>query len=309
MTSVAPGWTNAKSSSYIPTLYAMKLLIAFYAATVFGAIANTEYEGEITKYGDKVVIRTLPDAVINDYLPGQDIDYQVPSSTPVELNIDKGKYWALALDAAEEKQMDLAYVEKWATHFSEQLRNAIDTDLLAHIYADVSPHNAGATGGAESGSINLGVTGTPLSINSANAIECILRAGQALDEQNVPDEDRWMVLPSWLVMKLKLSDIKDASMTGDGQSVLRNGRIGMIDRFTLYRSNNVAKVTDTTSCWHCPFGHKAGVTFATQITKKEQLKNPKSFGDLLRMLQVYGYEVVKPEAVGDLYCKPTTEPA
>lgn len=304
MTNVAPGWTNAKSSSYIPTLYALKLVIAFYAATVFGAIANTEYEGEITKYGDKVIIRTLPDAVIQDYVPGQDIDYQVPASTPVELNIDKGKYWALALDVIEEKQMDLDYAEKWATHFSEQLKNHIDADVLSTIYAEVHSKNAGATAGAVSGAIDLGAAGAPESVTKDTAIEMILRCGQALDEQNVPDEGRWIVLPSWFIQKLKLSDIKDASITGDGKSVLRNGRVGMIDRFEIFRSNNVPSVVDTTACWHTPFGHKSALTFASQIVKKEQLPNPKSFGSLIRMLQVYGYKVVKPEGVGDLYCKP-----
>lgn len=33
------------SGTMIPTLYAMKLLVEFYKATVFGAIANTDYEG------------------------------------------------------------------------------------------------------------------------------------------------------------------------------------------------------------------------------------------------------------------------
>ena len=33
------------SGTYIPTLYAAKLLVEFYKATVFGAISNTDYEG------------------------------------------------------------------------------------------------------------------------------------------------------------------------------------------------------------------------------------------------------------------------
>lgn len=307
MTSVAVRYPNAKTSSYIPTLYAAKLLVAFYAATVFGAIANTEYEGQITKYGDKVIIRTLPDAVINDYTPGQEIDYDVPSSTPVELNIDKGKYWALAIDTVEEKQMDLNYVEQWATHFSEQLKNAIDTDILANIYADAHASNAGATGGVISVGIDLGHAADSEGVKSSNAIEMILRCGQALDEQNVPDANRWIVLPSWFVAKLKMSDIKDASVTGDGTSVLRNGRIGMIDRFEIFRSNNVKYATDTDKCFYVPFGQKEAITFASQLVKKETLPNPKSFGQLVRMLQVYGYKVVKPEALGTFYCHADSE--
>jgi len=41
------GFRNIGSSTmrYIPELYSGKLLVKFYSATVFGAIANTDYEG------------------------------------------------------------------------------------------------------------------------------------------------------------------------------------------------------------------------------------------------------------------------
>ena len=44
-------------------------------------------------------------------------------------------------------------------------------------------------------------------------------------------------------------------------------------------------------------GHKSAITFASQITKVESLQNPNDFGTLVRGLNVYGYEVIKPEAL------------
>ena len=80
------------SGNYVPTLFAAKMLVKFYAATVFGAIANTDYEGEITEKGDKVEIRTVPDITIRDHVDGQDLTYENPSPGKVTLLIDKGKY-------------------------------------------------------------------------------------------------------------------------------------------------------------------------------------------------------------------------
>ena len=67
-------------------------------------------------------------------------------------------------------------------------------------------------------------------------------------------------------------------------------------------SNNIDTTTDGDyTVFNCMFGHKCAITFASQLVKNESLKNPNDFGDLLRGLQVYGYETIKTEALGHLY--------
>ena len=44
-------------------------------------------------------------------------------------------------------------------------------------------------------------------------------------------------------------------------------------------------------------GHKSALTFASQITKMETVRNPNDFGDYIRSLNVYGFKVVKPESL------------
>ena len=99
---------------------------------------------------------------------------------------------------------------------------------------------------AISGNVNLGATGTPLQIVARNPagtagkveiVDLLVRLGQVLDEQNIPETGRWVVMPAWIRSQIKMSELRDASLTGDGTSILRNGRLGMVDRFTIYVSN------------------------------------------------------------------------
>lgn len=292
------------AGTFIPEVWSTNLLVKFYKSTVFGAIANTDYEGEISAYGDKVYIRTVPSITINDYQKGQDLSYENPTSANVELLIDKGKYFAFGLDHVDKYQSDINLINEWSDDAGQQMKIEIDTSILADIPADAAAANAGATAGAITGAYDLGATGAPIALTKTNMVEYIVDLGTILDEQNVPETDRWVVLPAWACNLIKKSELKDASLSGDGTSMLRNGRVGMIDRFTIYMSNSVATTTDSTfTVYSILAGHKSALTFASQMTEMETLKSEKTFGDLVRGLNVYGYEVIKPEALSHLYAR------
>lgn len=293
--------TQPANSRFIPELWSSKLLTKFYDSTVLSAISNTDYEGEITAYGDKVIIRTVPDIQIYDYEKGKDLTYDTPESTSTELVIDKGKHFNFTCDDVDKHQSDLSLMDDWSNDASEQMKIAIDTDVLGDIYGSVNAANTGATAGKISQNINLGAAGSPLSITKDNILDYIVDCGTVLDEQNVP-EDRFLVLPAWACGLIKKSDLKDASIAGDGTSILRNGRLGVIDRFTIYRSNLLSYTDETgQNAFHMIGGHKSGLTFASQMTKMETLRNPSRFGDLMRGLNVFGYNVVKDESLVHLY--------
>ena len=285
--------TPSYSGTFIPEIWSKKLVEKFYDATVLTAISNTDYQGEISAQGDKVKIRTIPSLVINDYKSGQTLTNQRPTSPNVELLIDKGKYWSAIVDDVQRVQADLGLMNMWSSDASEQMKIAIDTQVLGSIVPDFSGSNKGLTAGKISQSINLGVTGTPLAVTSTNILEFILGMGQVLDEQTRPEQGRFLVMPYWATTLLKLSDIKDASLTGDGSSPLRNGRVGMIDRFTVYQSNNLSKVDDGGNLsFDFIAGVKNGLTFASQLTNTETLRAESTFGNIMRGLQVFGYKVV-----------------
>lgn len=294
--------TPSYSGTFIPEIWSSKLQVKFYDATVLTAIANTDYEGEIRNQGDKVKIRTIPSIVINDYASGQSLVNQRPESPIIELLIDKGKYWSTIIDDVQEVQSDINQMNIWSNDASEQLKITVDSDVLGGIAPDVDATNKGATAGRLSGNLNLGTTGSPVLLTKTNIIDSIIDLGQALDENNIPETDRYIVMPVWATALLKKSDLKDASLTGDNTSVMRNGRLGMLDRFTVYSSNLLPTVVDGSAKATTIFaGHKAGLTFASQITKTETLRAESTFGDIMRGLNVYGYKVIKPTAIASLY--------
>lgn len=291
----------AYSGTFIPTIWSGKLIEKFYDATVLAAIANTDYAGEITNQGDKVVIRTKPTITINDYAADQSITVERPSSNIVELLIDQGKYFATILDDVMEIQSDLNQLGMWADDASEQMKITIDTEVLAYLLDKADATNSGATAGRISGNLDLGVTTAPLNLvarapqaGETEVIDFILRLGQALDENNIPETGRWLTCPAWLASMIKRSELRDASLTNDGVSMLRNGRLGMIDRFTLYSSNLLpAGVAGGLAAGETGVfaGHSHGVTFASQLTKMETLRGESTFGTIMRGLQVYGRKV------------------
>lgn len=293
------------SGSYIPEIWSAKLLVKFYKNTVFGAIANTSYEGEIKSYGDTVHINETPDITISDYVKGQKLSHQQPESAPIDLLIDKGKYWSFIEERVDKKQSMYDRVEDWTRDASSQLKIRIDSDILGDVYADAHAANKGATAGAISGSFDLGASGAPESVTVDNIVTYIVNMGTVLDEQSVPEEGRFIVFPPWACGLIKQSDLKDASLSGDSTSPLRNGRVGMVDRFMIHNSNQLAITQDSGAVTNVIFGHKTGITFASQLTENEgPMKHPDYFGDYYRGLQVYGYKVIKPEALGHFYCKP-----
>src|SRR6185295_6831216 len=152
----------------------------------------------------------------------------------LEFSIDYAKYFALALDDVMEKQSDINLLSDWSADAAEQMKISIDTHVLSTIAAGISPDNKGTTAGKISDSINLGTTGAPVVLTPLNILNYIVDLGTVLDEQNIPETGRWLVLPPWAAGLIKKSDLRNASISGDGVTLLRNGRLGMIDRFTIY---------------------------------------------------------------------------
>lgn len=298
----------ANPGTFIPEIWSGKLLEKFYDATVLAAISNTDYEGEIRNQGDTVHIRQRPDIVVSDYTPDTELAVQRPNAPLVDLTIDYAKYFNAIVDDVYETQADMDMMSMWAEDASEQMKISIDSEILSNVFlGSAHANNRGATAGRISGDINLGVTTSPLTLvprapsaGQTEVLDLIVSLGQVLDEQNIPENGRWLVIPAWLAAMIKKSELRDVSLSGDGTSMLRNGRLGMIDRFTLYMSNLLPSgVSGGLAAGETAIfaGHSVAPTFASQLSKMETIRSERTFGTLLRGLQVYGCNIVKPEGL------------
>ncbi len=306
-----------QSTGFIPEIWSGKLVEKFYASTVLAAISNTDYEGEIKNKGDRVKIRTKPTISIHDYQSDGLLGLDRPTGGTVELYIGSGKYFSLILDDVMEIQSDLNLLSMWSDDAAQQLKINIDTEVLKGIVGACAATNRGTAAGAITGNINLGVTGTSLSVVSKNPgsgdvelLDVLMRMGQVLDEQNIPEVGRWVVMPAWAGRMIKQSELRQAYLSGDSVSMLRNGRLGMVDRFTIYISNLLPNHSSDSADfasgeWPIFAGHSHSLTFASQISKCETLRSELTFGQILRGLQVFGYQVVDGKALSQAIVTPT----
>lgn len=325
--------TTPYSGTFIPTLWSGKLAKKFYETALFPGIANTDWQGEISGIGDTVIINTIPDVEVREYKVGQNLTYDVMTPKTIDLKIDEGNYFGINVNDVMEHQAKPNLMNMFTREASYQMAKYVDhrgllkvlfdkdTGLLnvdsdsAKTISKISHLNCGATAGAESGAFNLGTDASPLSIDKTNIVQLITKLSSVLDEANIPEEGRFLVISPLERQILLESNIAQAYITGDSTSPLRNGMIGKIDRFSIYVCNHMPRAaagktwlgtaetvaeggSATMAKRHLVLaGTKAGISFASQITKVETLQNPSDFGQLVRGLNVWGAGITQGEAL------------
>jgi hypothetical protein len=314
----AYGTNPAYSGTFIPTLWSAKLNAKFYAASTFADICNRDWEGDVSNVGDKVIINNIPDIVINDYVVGGNLNYQTPTPNTLELIVDRAKYFAFNVADVLEFQSKPDLMDMFSNDASEQMRTVLDSTCIYRTWNQGAAANRGATAGVRSGAYNLGTDTAAVALTSSNVLQKILEMAAVLDEQNIPESNRWLIIDPFTRTLLMQSNLAQAQFMGDDKSIVRNGLIGSIDRFKVYVSNQLPRnATGASTPWVSGdgsessvttsgtidakrvlvAGHTSAISFASQMTKTEQLRNPTDFGDLVRGLQVFGHKVTKPEAL------------
>lgn len=308
------------SGSFIPTLWSNKLNAKFFAATVLSDVTNTNWEGEIKNQGDTIRIRTAPSITINDYAgAGSVLTSEVPTPIYTDMQINKGKSFSVQVNDVLAQQADMDLMNMFTEDAGKQLKIALENEVFFNCFVTEGPAatNEGATAGAQSAGYNLGTDTTPIDqATASNVLNAILHMAAVLDEQNVPEEGRFLIITPYDRQLLMQSSIAQAYFTGDQSSTIRTGKIGMLDRFSVYVSNLLprgaagkalvsglsdtstgATVSNAKARRLMVAGTKDACAFAAQVSKVETLRNQTDFGDIVRGLSVYGRKVVKSAAL------------
>lgn len=317
----APFNTNPSySGAFIPTLWSGKLLAKFYQNTILSEVCNTDYEGALKNQGDTIRIRLAPSITIADYTAGAGLGTaEVPTPIYQDLQINKGKYFNVQVNDVLAHQSDMDLMNMFTEDAAKQLKIAIENEVFFNNFVTEGPAaaNEGATAGAISAAYNLGTDTAPVDqATPENVLKAILRMATVLDEQNVPEDGRFLIMTPYDRHLLMQSSLAQAYFTGDNSSTIRTGKVGMIDRFAVYVSNLlprgdagkalVSGLTDPSTGGAVASakarrtmiaGTKHANSFAMTISKTEPLRNQSDFGDIVRGLAVYGRKVVKPEAM------------
>lgn len=297
------GHGNLPNGNWSPIIYAKKAQIAFRRSSVVEAITNTDYMGEIADYGDTVNIIIEPDVEVKPYKRGTQVSAQDLDDEQLTLVIDQANYFAFKVDDIEKKHSHIGWESLAANRAGYRLKDTMDKEVLAYMESQV-PAGADSRVGDESTPVTVGFgsqTFTP--------IQLINRLARLMDEQDVPEEDRFLVVDPAFCERLRDENSKllDQDFVQDSSQHLRNGRVTSrpVYNFTLYKSRNLPTfgtgptATSGANGGHILAGHMSSTSMAQQINKTESFRDPDSFSDVVRGLHLYGRKVLRTEALYD----------
>lgn len=267
-------------TNFIPTVWSARLQENLHKALVYASVADTQYEGDVRNMGDTVKIGAIGPITVSSYTRNTTISSpQTLAAADGILAIDQGKYFNFAVDDADKAQMNVDVMDAAMREAAYAVGDAIDQYIAAF------HSQAGNTIGSDGSPI----VPTPSTAGTA-AYEYLVDAGVLLDEDNVPSEGRWAIVPPWFYGMLQKDNRFVANAGLPGESALRNGIVGEAAGFQIRKSNNVVNTSATKYKLLC--GGIGAIAFVGQVTEIEGYRPPDRFADAVKGLFIYGGKVV-----------------
>ena len=301
------GQTN---SFFLPSVYSKKVLNFFRKASVAEAITNTDYTGEISAFGDSVKIIKEPVISVSDYTRGSDTSQTMLTDQELTLVVDSAKAFKFIVDDIETNMSHVNFKEVASSSAAYALKDSYDAAVIAKMFAGLSASSPDHIIGSDSATADATMAHATNSVDllgsdgtGVDALDLMARMARKLDEQNVPEEGRWFLAGPDFYEQLSQSGSKLLSVDFNaGQGSIRNGLVssGKLRGFDMYKSNNIASTSNASG--KVLAGHMSSTATANTILSTEVLRDPSSFGDIVRGLHVYGCKVLREEAlVGAFY--------
>ena len=299
------------NSYFLPSVYSRKVLNFFRKASVVEAITNTDYAGEISAYGDSVKIIKEPVISVSDYTRGSDTSATKLTDQELNLVVDSAKAFKFIVDDIETNMSHVNFKEVASSSAAYALKDSYDAAVIASMFSGVSASSPDHIIGSDSGTADATMSHATNSVDllgsdgtGVDALDLMARMARKLDDQNVPEEGRWFVAPPQFYEELGKSGSKLLSVDFNaGQGSIRNGLVssGKLRGFDMYKSNNIAATSNATG--KVMAGHMSSTATANTILSTEVLRDPTSFGDIVRGLHVYGAKVLRDEALVSAFYK------
>jgi hypothetical protein len=312
----AAGYGNLPSGNFTPQIFSQKVLKFFRRASVAEDITNTDYTGEIENFGDTVNIIKEPTITVSQYTRGSVVNTQNLADDQITLTVDQANAFAFKIDDIEERQSHINFEALATSSGAFSLKRKYDANVLQAISDGAGiagADDASLSGGLTTTLSTLGTASAPINVETDDAgINLMLLMARVLDDQSVPEENRWFVAPPIFYEKMFQAGnkIAEVQVTGDASSNLRNGLAtpGTLAGFSCYKSTalNSTAGTDQVTLTGVATdasenvilaGHISSTATASHIAKTEVVRSTESFSDVVRGLHVFGRKVLRPEAI------------
>ena len=289
-----PATTGQTNSFWLPEVFSKKVQVAFRKSAVAEAICNTDYMGEISQFGDTVNIIKEPTITVEDYTRATtSLNSTNLTDEELVLQIDQAKYFQFKVDDLEKRFSHVNWQQIASDNAAYQLKDAFDSNVITAAVAGATSN----TYGTDSSPIDTG-----FDTSETDPLDVLARLARLLDDQNVPEENRWVVAKPEFYEELAKTSSKLMSVDyNQGNGGLRNGLVasGELRGFKMYKSNNVPTPSGSgvTATHNILAGHMSAVSCAQALSTVESVRDNNSFKDIVRGLLVWGRKVLRPEAL------------
>lgn len=276
--------SNSSYSAFIPELWSQKLNNMLEKNCVMLQCVNRNWEGEIKNQGDTVKIIT-PAKVSVSTLTDDNISYSSLAPTSMDLKIDQKKFFAFKIDDVSAVQSNTDIMEAHLSNAKKAIEEVQDSYLLG-LHTDVPTANI------------VGSEESPITLSKNTIYENFVNLALALKNSDAVHSGvrPWVVInPTIESYLLQSSEFISAYNVAD--ETLREGSIGRIAGMDVLVSTNL---TDVDSKYYVLAGTNEAITFASQLSKIESLRDKDSFSDLVRGLYLYGAKTVQPKALAKM---------
>jgi hypothetical protein len=252
--------------------------------------------GEIAQFGDTVNIIKEPQISVNSYTRDATLSSTDLTDEELVLQVDQAKYFQFEVDDLEARFSHVNWQQIASDNAAYKLKDSFDSNVL----------QAAVTGATTN---TYGTASAPIDTGHASGevdpLNVLARLARQLDDNNVPEENRWVVAAPQFYEELAQTSSKLMSVDyNQGDGGLRNGLVasGSLRGFKMYKSNNMPTVTGTGSFSGSSLptvlaGHMSAMSCAQSLSTVETVRSTTSFRDIVRGLLVWGRKVLRPESL------------
>ena len=271
-------------STFVPQIWSQKLNQMLEKNCVMMQCVNRNWEGEIKNQGDTVKIITPADVTVST-LTTDNIEYDALTPVAQDLVIDQKKFFAFKIDDIAQAQTNSDIMAAHLTNAKKAIEEVQDAYLLG-LHTDVTEANT------------VGSEASPITLDKSTIYEYFVKLSLALKNSDAvyAGVKPWVVInPNVEAYLLQSPEFISAYKVGD--ETLREGSIGRIAGMDVLVSTNL---TDVDGKYYVLAGTNDAITFASQLSKIESLRDKDSFSDLVRGLYLYGAKTVQPNALAKM---------
>lgn len=257
-----------------PTIFSAEVIKNRDIKNVFYKYTNSDYTGQLRQAGDTVSVQTLPTLSFASGTAGAAITATDFTITEENLVIDQTDQLLVRLTEKEKTQSNLVLTRKVAERFAEAEARLFDVTVRDQILV---------TQIADIPAANKLDSGAPITLTPALAYTTILNLSEALDNQNVNEENRVAFVSPNFANNLMQSGFLDSTDTGLG--VRFKGYMGMVNGVKIVKTNALTASKEVIMM------QEGAVNMVVQLNNMDVRKGIDGFYENVMAEVIYGLKI------------------